>query len=317
MSGKTPGLRDWLSLVTIAVLWGSAFMLNEIALRTLSPSLMVGLRTGIAVIVLLLAMRVSGGKLPRTLAAWRPVLLMAVLGVILPFQLTAWGQLHLESGTTAVLMAIMPLFVLGLAHVYLPGERITATRAIGLVFGLAGVLCIVGPVDFSGGGARLIGMLAVLGAALSYSINSVYARTVDTGNPTTLSASVMLVAGVLTLPAAAADTGALTLPVGGAAIAAVLFLGLFCTGLASVLYFRLIQGPGPGFVSLVNYLIPAWAVVAGMLFLDEAINPGLTWGMALILFGVSISEFGGRVLRRMQSARPVSLQPVRIPADRR
>ena len=78
------------------------------------------------------------------------------------------------------------------------------------------------------------------------------------------------------------------------AIAALLILGLLTTGLATLLYFRLVQGPGPTFISLVNYLVPAWAVVAGAVFLDEALSPAMIGGLMMILLGIALSEFGPR-----------------------
>lgn len=318
----TPQTRDWLSLLAVAGLWGSAFLFNELALRALTPTLLVAGRILIAVIVLGAVMRASGMSLPKGVAAWAPVAILAVLGVILPFQLTAWGQQHLDSGVTAVLMAIMPLFVLGLAHFFVPGQRVTTARIAGLVIGFAGVVCVIGPrrLTAAGGLPELLAVCAVLGAALSYAVNSVYARRVDTGSPIVVAAAVMLVSGALSAPAAVADLSSDPLGVAtaldGVAIAAVLFLGLFCTGLATVLYFRLIQGPGPTFVSLVNYLIPAWAVVAGALFLDEPVSARLVAGLVLILCGIAASELGDRLIPRLRVRRALTLQPIRIRTDR-
>ena len=319
----THSVRDWISLLAIAGLWGSAFLFNELALRAMPPSVLVAGRVLIAVVVLIAAMRAFGVSLPRSVAAWRPFAIMAILGTILPFQLTAWGQQHLDSGMTAVLMAIMPLFVLGLAHFYLPGERVTAGRLAGLIVGLLGALFVIGPehLTAAGSGLKFWGVIAILGAALSYSVNSVYARRANPGNPMAVAAGVMLVSGALSAPAAVLDvaggTASVVAAFDGAAIAAVLFLGLFCTGLATVLYFRLIQGPGPTFVSLVNYLIPVWAVLAGTIFLDEPVSAELVVGMVLILVGIAISELGDRLLPRPHTRQPLVLQPVRIRGDRR
>ncbi len=313
-----PKSRDWISLITLTVLWGSAFMLNEVALAALSPSVLVAARILIAVIVLFGMLVASGGSLPRSPRAWLSIAIMAVLGTIVPFHLTALGQQHLDSGMTAVLMAIMPLFVLTLSRFLLPDQRITPMKAIGLVFGLAGVVVVAGPSGLGGAmtAAKLFGVMAVLGAAFSYSLNSVYARRVSTANPMTLAAGVLLVGGALSVPAAIPDLPAAVASIDARSIGAVLFLGLLCTGLASVLYFRLIQGPGPAFVSLVNYLIPAWAVVAGALFLNERITAELTSGLALILAGIAISEFGGKLIDRLRPTAPVALQPVRVRSDR-
>ena len=90
---------------------------------------------------------------------------------------------------------------------------------------------------------------------------------------------------------------------GGIAIILIV-LGLLATGFATLLYFRLVQGPGPTFISFVNYLVPAWAVIAGALFLDESLSLSVFLGLALILSGIGLSEFGARAFRQLKTMRP-------------
>ena len=92
-----------------------------------------------------------------------------------------------------------------------------------------------------------------------------------------------------------------TLMPGTLAVVSLGILGLLATGFATILYFRLIQGPGPAFLSLVNYLVPAWAVVAGTMLLGESVSNTVMIGLALILAGIAFSEFGGRVGPMLQS----------------
>ena len=84
-------------------------------------------------------------------------------------------------------------------------------------------------------------------------------------------------------------------------------LGLLATGFATLLYFRLVQGPGPTFLSLVNYLVPAWAVIAGALFLEESLSLSVFVGLSLILCGIALSEIGPRVSRAAQTVRELYL----------
>lgn len=312
---RAPHTGDWLSLLALAVLWGSAFLLNEIVLAALPPTVLVASRVLIAAALVYGYLRLTGDTLPAPGRKWWPMIVLALFGNLLPFQLVAWAQQHIDSSLAGVLMAVMPLFVLTLAHYFVPGARLTLYRAGGFVLGFAGVVTIIGP-DFGrgfDGNLALWGAIAALGAALSYSISAIYARRLGAGDPVRRSAGTLIVASLLSLPAAAVDVPAATTP-GLGAIVALLVLGLLTTGLATLLYFRLVQGPGPTFISLVNYLVPAWAVVAGAVFLDEALSLTMIAGLALILLGIALSEVGPRAWLALRKLRtrclPSSLAPV-------
>ncbi len=226
------------------------------------------------------------------------MLVTAVFGVILPFFLTLWAQIHLTSATTAVLMAVMPLMVITLAHFFVPGERLSTAKLVGFAVGFTGIVLVIDPgPSVPGGSMPLLASIAVLGAALSYSGTSVYARLNSTASPAAMAAGMLLIASVLTSPLlVTVDTGAFrapaSLPV--AAMLAIVVLGVFATGLASVLYFRVVGGPGPSFLALVNYIVPAWGVLLGVTLLDESLSPLAIAGLLLILGGVALSEFGHR-----------------------
>jgi drug/metabolite transporter (DMT)-like permease len=192
-------------------------------------------------------------------------------------------------------MAVMPLFVLTLAHFLLPGSRLTPYRIAGFAVGFSGVVIIIGPEALSGlsDNSTLWGALAVLAAALSYAFNSIYARRLGATDPVQLSAGMLVAASLLSLPVAAFDVSGIVSP-GIAATASLAVLGLLSTGLATLLYFRLVQGPGPAFLSFVNYLVPPCAILAGALFLGETVSTSVYAGLAFILAGIALSELGAR-----------------------
>ena len=301
---RAPHTADWFSLLALAALWGSAFLLNEIALASFAPSVLVAGRIIIAAALIFAYLRLSGGSLPLPGRAWWPMVVLAIFGSVLPFHLVAWSQQHIDSSLAGVLMAVMPLFVLTLAHFFIPGARLTPYRAVGFVIGFAGVVFIIGP-DFArgfDGNVALWGAIAVLGAALSYSISTIYARRLGAGDPVRRSAGMLIVASILSLPTAAVDLPTIATPSLGATVALGI-LGLLATGFATLLYFRLVQGPGPTFLSLVNYLVPAWAVIAGALFLEESLSLSVFVGLSLILCGIALSEIGPRVSRAAHAVR--------------
>lgn len=306
---RAANFSDWIALLVLTAMWGTAFMFNELALAAFPPSVLVAGRILIATVILFAYMRAQGIKLPVSARAWVPMVVMALLGNVLPFQLIAWAQQHIESSLAGILMAVMPLFVLTLAHFFLPGSRLTPYRIAGFVIGFSGVVVIIGPEALSGltNNTALWGAIAVLGAALSYSVNSIYARRLGAADPVQLSAGMLVAASLLSLPGAAVDIANVVTP-GGGAIAAMLVLGSLSTGLATLIYFRLVQGPGPAFLSIVNYLVPAWAVIAGAVFLDESISPMLYGGMLLILSGVALGELGPRFRRLLREWRVATIR---------
>ena len=292
---------DWIALLVLTAFWGSSFAFTQIALASFPPAVLVFGRVTIAALVMFVFMRSAGVRLPRSAREWIPMAITAVFGNLLPFHLIAWAQQHIDSSTAAILMAINPLFVLTLAHFLLPGARLTLSRIAGFAVGFVGVLLVVGPGhgDDLGSNVTLAGSIAAVGAALSYAINSVYARRIGPINPLQLSAGMLIASTLASLPATTLDLPAVVnvTPTTAAAIA---FLGLLSTGLASVLYFRLIQGPGPAFLSLISYLVPAWGIVVGILFLGETVTVAGGVGMALILCGIACSELAPRLARAVR-----------------
>jgi drug/metabolite transporter (DMT)-like permease len=293
---SAPKTGDWLALFVLTVLWGSAFLFNELALAAFPPTVLVAGRILIATAFICGYLRLAGETLPPLGRAWLPLLVLAVFGNVLPFHLVAWAQQYIDSSMAGILMAVMPLFVLTLAHFFIPGARLTPRRSIGFLVGFAGVVVILGPDSFQGAGNRASfwGALAALGAAFSYSISTIFARRMGPGDPLQRSAGMLIVASLLSMPAAFIELPLVTSP-SAVATVALGVLGLLATGFATILYFRLIQGPGPTFLSLVNYMVPAWAVIAGTMFLGESLSPTVMIGLALILAGIAFSELSSRV----------------------
>lgn len=291
-------IGDWLRLLALTILWGSAFLLTKIAVTALAPDLVVAGRLLVACLLLVplavLRRGLGGARAPWSARLWVFLLLIAIFGNALPFSLIAWGQQRIDSALAGILMAIMPLATLGLSHYLVPGERLTPYRIAGFLFGFSGVLVLMGPDALRGaadGEGVLLPMLAVLGGALCYAISAILARLRPASDVLPSAAATTLLAAGLMLPFVLGP-GDLDLPPEPtvASLAAVLALGAFSTALASILYFQLIKSAGPAFVSQLNYLIPLWAVAAGMLFLGERPEPEALYALVLILGGILLVQ---------------------------
>ena len=296
-----PGLREWTALLTLVIVWGSAFLLTDVALAGYTPATLVAGRLFIGAGLLLFVVMASGRRLPRSRRQWGIILVMALMGNVFPFSLIAWGQQTVPSGMAGILMAVMPLVVLLLAHRF-AGEGITAGRALGLLVGFGGVAVLLGPTVAGSSTGSIAGQFAILGAAVCYGINVMLARLL-VGTPAVVAAaSVMLMATVFVVPAAVVGDAA-SAPTLSATLA-LLALGVFSTALGSLIYFRLVVNAGPVFLSLINYLIPVYAVLAGALFLGERLPEYAFTGLALVLGGIFISQYRRRPDSQPETPRP-------------
>jgi drug/metabolite transporter (DMT)-like permease len=287
-------LQNWGMLLALTVMWGTAFLLTKAAITVLPPTVVTGGRLAIASVVLIPIALLLKRRLPTHKRAWLFIISIGVFGSALPFSLISWGQRYIDSGLAGVLMAVMPLVTLVLAHFLIPGERLSTRRLAGFLLGFAGVVILLRPststLNFDG---SLLAMLAVLAGAASYAVAAILARLRPTMDSLGTAAATSLVGAALTLPSAihgADPTVLLSDDSAPLALLAVGLLGIFSTAVAAVVYFRLINRAGPAFVSQLNYLIPPWAVFAGVAFLGEAVGADQVLALLVILGGIVISQ---------------------------
>ncbi|TSA41522.1 MAG: DMT family transporter, partial [Betaproteobacteria bacterium] len=209
------------------------------------------------------------------------------------FYLISWGQQVIDSALAGILMAIMPLATLSLAHFFVAGERMTANRALGFSLGFGGIVVLMGPAALAGLGGSLLAVTAqaaVLAGALCYAANSVMARRLIEADFLVASTAVLIVATVVIVPLALVLDRPWTLAPSAGSVAAIVWLGVGPTALATLLYFTLIASAGPTFMSLVNYLSPMVALLAGVALLGEQPGTSAVAGLGLILLGIALSR---------------------------
>jgi drug/metabolite transporter (DMT)-like permease len=294
------GTREWALLGALALIWGSSFYFNEIALTALPPFTVVFWRVALATAALYLWLRAGGHLLPSNRAVWWAMAVMAAANNLVPFALILWGQTQIASSLAAVLIATVPLFTVLIAHLATSDERLTPARLGGVSLGLAGVAVLVGPSALEGITGSLLGQLAVLAAAFGYAASGIYARLALKGVAAPVAAAGQLgLATLLTLPLMLLidRPWALALP-GPGPIAAVLALALGSTAVAYVVFYRLLARAGATNVSLVTFLVPVTAIVLGVSALGETLEPRQLAGMALI--GLGLAALDGRPLTALR-----------------
>jgi drug/metabolite transporter (DMT)-like permease len=295
-SQRTPG--DWALLFALVAMWGSSFMFNKLSLATITPATVVAARLALGAATLLVLLRMRGLRLPPPGPIWRAYAILGVVGNALPFFLITWGQQTVASALAGILIAVMPLATLVLAHFQVQGERVTRGRSAGFALGFTGIVFLMEPAALGGvGGAALqvLAQLAVLCGALCYSANSVLARLLIRTDFLSAATGTLLVATAIMVPIALVYDQPWTLTPSYGSLAAVAWLGVGPTAIATILYFRLISSAGPTFMSLVNYLSPAVAVFLGVTLLGEKPGVSAYTGLALILAGIALSQWRKRV----------------------
>lgn len=277
---------DVSELFGLAALWGASFLFVRMGAAEFGPVVLAALRvTGAALCLLpLLAMRNEFGVLRRH---WRAIFVVGITNSALPFLLFAYAALSITAGLSAIFNAASPLFGALIAWLWLK-DKLTPPRIAGLVIGFAGVLWLAwDKASFKPGGSGWA-TLACIAAALLYGLSaSLTKRHLSGVAPMAVAAGSQLGAAlVLALPAALWWPSAA--PSGQAWLTAAL-LAVLCTGVAYVLYFRLIAHIGPANAIAVTFLIPAFAVLWGWMFLGEGLSASMVFGCAVILVGTGLA----------------------------
>jgi drug/metabolite transporter (DMT)-like permease len=293
------GRTEWALLVALSVLWGGSFFFNAVVLDDLRPLTVVLGRVALAALVLNLVVAAGSRRMPRSLAAWWPFVVMGALNNVVPMGLITWGQTHIAAGLAAILNATTPLFTVVLAHVLTRDEKLTANRLGGVLLGLAGVALIVGLEALGGLGRDLAGQVAVLGAALSYGLANMFGRRFRGLPPLIPAAGQLTGSTVVVLPLALVVDRPWTFGnPSPSAWGALLGLALLSTALAYTIFFRILAVGGATNVSLVTLLIPVSALLLGALALGERPEPRALVGMSLIFAGLAAID--GRPLARVR-----------------
>lgn len=282
-------LRDRFDLLVLGAIWGSSFLFMRTAAPELGPFLLIEIRLAVAAAVLTAWLATHGelGTLRRN--AGRLLLLGAVNSAI-PFTLFAWATLSLTAGMASVLNATTPLWAAVIGYLWLD-DRLPRNKVIGLLLGFVGVVVLVS--HKLGDVNSLLAIGAGLAAGCCYASASHYTRLAMRDlSPRTIAAGSLLAASVLQLPFALA-----TLPErmpSWTALGFAVVLGVVCTGLAYVLYFRLLASIGPARAITVTYLVPVFGVLWGVLFLAETFSTRMAFGASVVLLGTMMVVRGPR-----------------------
>jgi len=289
----SPPLKTWLpSWIFLTIVWGLSFFFIKVAGESLSPLQIAFGRVALGTLTVLIILLIIQQKLPNTKKAWVRANIAGFLQHTAPFALIAYGETHVTSVLAGITNAATPLWTAIFSMTFIPKDKITQNEYIGVMTGFIGVLVLIGIWEGNTGETELIGVLAVLIATACYGAVVIYTRAKVTelgfspssfiGAQLTSSSVQLLILCLLftTIPSA----------ISVSTTWAILFLGIFSTGLAFPLVYKIIRDVSSLAAATITYATPIVSTLAGVIFLSE----GLRWyqpiGAALILLGVALVQ---------------------------
>jgi drug/metabolite transporter (DMT)-like permease len=284
--------KGWLAdFLLLTAIWGSSFLFMRIAAVELGPLPTAAIRVAIAAIFLLPIM-LAKGHWAQLRRHWKPVLFVGALNSGIPFALYAFAVLHITTGFSSILNATVPLFGALVAWLWL-GDKPTLSRTAGLAIGFGGVVLLAGgqasfkPND--SGIAPAWAVLACLAATICYALAASFTKKHIPNLPPLVTATGSQIGATLTLALPALWFSPERVP-SASVWWSLLVVGVLCTGVAYILYFRLIENSGPARALTVTFLVPVFAITYGVLFLGESVTAWMLLCGAVILLGTSLSS---------------------------
>ena len=292
-----------LLLALLAVLWGSSYIFIRIAVAEFPPLTLIAGRVTGAGLFLLLVLWLKGESLPRGRRVWRMLLVQSFLNSFGAWTVLAWGQQYVSAGLASVLNSVSPIFVYLISVFILRNAPVEQRKLLGALIGCFGVVLIVGIDVLAGLGQQVVAQLACLAGALMYAGAALYGRRFAKNGALATACGTMIWASVVLVPLALLVDRPWLLHPGPSAIAATLVLSVLCTGVALLIYFRLLHRIGPMGVASQSYLRAGVGVVLGLVFLGESISSSAVAGVAAAIQGVVLINWpAGRINQTTKGA---------------
>ena len=303
MSDNSRGLKPYVALAGLALIWGVSFLLIKVAVHDMSPTVLLLLRSLSGLIALGVIVKVMGR--PLLGEGWRTRLgsfaIMALTNALIPWVAIAWGEERISSGLASILNSTTTLWTAVLIYWAMPKERPSRVGYLGVGVGFAGVVILVLPDILAHGvSGNFLGAMAVLVAALSYAANAIYQRR-KMRNVSVFDISIGQLAATVVFAIPLAAPSLPHVHVALTSLAAVIVLGAGATGIAYLLYYYVMNTLGAVRAAGVTLLVPVTAVFWGVVLLHESLSLPIVIGMAVILAGTVLTN-----LRQPASRQPAA-----------
>jgi drug/metabolite transporter (DMT)-like permease len=284
------------NLLVCSFLWGSAFLFIKLS-GNLNPFVLAAMRGLLGAASLALWFTLQGKSIRPQRHEWPVWAFLGTFNGWLPNVLLAYALTQVATAPAAMIQASSPLLVAVASHLLFADERLTPRRFVGVLIGFIGMGILIGPAALPDSGISLNGVLIMILVACSYAAANVYVRTVRNVDPARMALGQQVCSGFAATVLALAVVGPSAFADVPSRIAPLLALGVMCTALPILLFMHMIRRTGPTRASMVGYLGPIWTSLEAVLFLNERIGLREIAGGAVVLTGVAIVSFTGRLRR--------------------
>lgn len=283
---KTSMATDLLLLLTLATLWGASYTLIKVGVETISPVTFIAVRTLVAGLILVAALRLRGLKLPTDRQTWTLFTVQACLNSAVPFTLIAWAEQTTDAGLATILSSTTPIFAFLLTALITRHESVSAAKLFGVAAGIVGICLIVGMEALAGSGENLWAQLAIVAATICYAAAAIFGKNFKGLDPMMPAAGSLIAGAAILIPVSLVVDRPWTLTPSTDSMLALLALAVFSTALAFVIYFRLVQTLGSVGTTAQAYLRVPIGVGIGVVFLGETLASTAWLGLACVVAGV-------------------------------
>ena len=289
---RSHNLRVEIALLTLlAMLWGSSYLLIKVALATIPPITLMATRVTLAALFLLAVMRIRREHLPSDSRSWRDLFVQSLLNSSVAWLVLAWGAQFVPSGMAGVLNSTSPLFVFLLTAFSTnasAGSPKSLKKIAGVVLGFVGVLLVVGMDSLRGLGQQALAQAALLFGAFLYACAALNGKRIAHLSPLVTATGTMLWAAVTLAPLSLLLEQPWTLTPSNSSLGAATTLAILCTGIALIIYFRLMHTLGAMGVASQSYLRAGVSVLLGLIVLGEQLSATVLIGLIVTIVGVAL-----------------------------
>ncbi|MDP7481606.1 MAG: DMT family transporter [Arenicellales bacterium] len=286
----TPTPTDYFKLILIGAAWGSSFLAIKVIVEEVSPLMLVALRTWIGALCVAGLLVTKPIVFPRTMAVWRRIVFIGLVGTGLPFFLISWGETRVDSGLAAMAMSVGPVFAVLLSHITAYDGRPLGGKLLGVFCGLTGVAILSFESLTQHSFGNLIALLATLAAAICYVLGGESTRKITGASAEFVTTASLCIAAMMTTTLLFALESPDFESVTRQSWMLIIYLGAVSTGLALLIRFNLIKSAGLAFASYVGYLVPSFGFIFGVLILSEALSAGRLLALVFILLGLYLLQ---------------------------
>lgn len=284
---------NWFLLILLSAVWGGAFTLNKLALDIYTPEVIVAGRLIVGSAFLIVLVYFVYKRFTINLSELNYYLFMSLVGIVIPFIAIINGQKYIDSAMAGILMATMPITTIILSHFFLKDEKMDKQKFIGFLISFFGVFVLIYRDDLfinNSFSSTLESQLLVMLGSTLYSVAAIYGKKYKMTDPVSASTGTILFATffmsiyLLFIDQSNPNISELLLN------SNILLLGILCTAIATIIYFQILQTSGASFLSIMNFLIPLWAILFGILILDDAFSWNYIFGLGIILSGIKLAN---------------------------